>query len=106
MTTAHFLKKMHYFYNKCYYRHNPDNPGLATAYNKAIALVKRINVKYCCSLTKTQKCQLLILIRCIIMPLDPTVAVYVPIVEAKDNKFRQYIVINMLDLKEQSQQQG
>ena len=36
------------------YRHNPDNPGLATAYNEA---------NYCCSLSKTQKCQLLILIR-------------------------------------------
>ena len=37
--------------------------GLATAIMKRLLLVKRINVNYCCSLTKTQKCQLLILIR-------------------------------------------
>ena len=64
------------------YRHNPDNPGLATAYNEAIAF------------SQTNQCELLLLLdqdtevpasyfdTLIIMPLDPTVAVYVPIVEA------------------------
>lgn len=64
------------------YRHNPDNPGLATAYNEAIAF------------SQANQCELLLLLdqdtevpasyfdTLIIMPLDPTVAVYVPIVEA------------------------